>query len=283
MNGAAMNGGHDAGCISDIGRITGRTRLLGIVGDPIAQVGSPAICNPLIAASGTDAVLLPLHVPKADFATAMQGLMRLANLDGLILTVPFKQLVLPFADTVLPTAALVGAANTLRRERDGTWSAEMFDGAGLLHALAGLGVAAAGAAVLLLGAGGAGRAIGVALAQAGVARLGIHDLDRERAQALAELARRAAPGCAATPAEPLARGYDVVINATPMGMRPGDDLATPLGPLAGVAAVIDIVTDPPVTTLLEAARAAGCRTAGGRAMVEGQARALLEFFHIMLP
>lgn len=266
-----------------IGRITGRTRLLGIVGDPIAQVGSPAICNPLIAASGTDAVLLPLHVPQAHFETAMRGLMQLANLDGLILTVPFKQRVLPLADTVLPTASLVGAANTLRRETDGTWSADMFDGAGLLHALAGLGLSARGAAVLLLGAGGAERAIAVALARAGAARLGIHDLEPARAAAVAALARQAAPGCAAAAAEPIARGYDVVINATPVGMRPDNGLPAPLGPLAGVAGVIDIVTDPPITTLLAAARQAGCRAAGGKAMIAGQARALLDFFRIPLP
>ncbi|WP_298110858.1 hypothetical protein [Bradyrhizobium sp.] len=262
------------------GRITGRTRLLGIVGDPIAQVGAPAICNPLIAASGTDAVLLPLHVKQAHFEPVMRGLMQLANLDGMILTVPFKQRVLSLADTVLPTASLVGAANTLRRETDGTWSADMFDGAGLLRALEGLGLSARGAAVLLLGAGGAGRAIAVALAQAGVARLGIHDLDRTRAAGVAALARQAAPGCAATTAEPVARGYDVVINATPVGMRPGDGLPAPLGPLDDVAGVIDIVTDPEVTPLLAAARQAGCRAAGGKAMIEGQARALLEFFRI---
>ena len=258
--------------------ITGRTRLLGIVGDPIAQVGSPQACNPRIAAAGADAVLLPFRVPEAEFEVAMAGLMRLGNLDGLLVTIPFKQRVLDLADTVRPVAALVGAANALRREADGRWTADMFDGVGLLRALAGLGVSPEGASVLLLGAGGAGRAIGVSLARAGAARIGIHDLDRARGEALAARVREAAPGCAGAAAEPVARGYDIVINATPVGMRPGDGLAAPLGPLAGVAAVIDIVPKPPMTPLLAAAAEAGCRIAGGQVMIEGQAEAVLEFF-----
>ncbi|MDE2006181.1 MAG: shikimate dehydrogenase, partial [Rhodospirillales bacterium] len=110
--------------------ISGRTRLFGIVGDPIAQVGSPGAFNPRIAALGADAVLVPLHVPAASFETAMAGLMRLGNLDGLLVTVPFKQRALPLADRVCPVAALVGAANALRRDADGRWTADMFDGVG---------------------------------------------------------------------------------------------------------------------------------------------------------
>lgn len=261
--------------------ISGHTRLLGIVGDPITQVGSPQACNPLLAAAGVDAVLLPFHVPAAHFETAMAGLMRLGNLDGLLVTIPFKERALALADRVRPVATAVGAANVLRREADGSWTADMFDGFGLLRALTGLGVAVAGASVLLLGAGGAGRAIAVTLAREGAARIGIHDLDRARTAALVARVRAAAPGCAVAEAEPIAQGYGVVINATPVGMRPGDGLPAPLGKLEGVAAVIDIVPRPPVTPLLAAAAEAGCRAAGGQAMIDGQAEAVLKFFRVL--
>lgn len=261
-----------------MGMITGRTRLLGIIGDPIAQVGSPAICNALLAAAAIDAVLVPLHLPDAAFAAAMPGLLRLANLDGLLITLPFKTRVLAFADRIGPVAQAVGAANALRREEDGCWAAEMFDGAGLLGALSGLGVDPAGASVLLLGAGGAGSAIAVSLARAGVARLGIHDLDAARAAALVARVRLHVPGCAAACAVPVAAGYDILINATPVGMAAGDGLPAPLGRLGGLRAVVDIVPYPPATPLLAAARQAGCLAVGGQAMIAGQAEAVLGFF-----
>ncbi|MDE2516546.1 MAG: shikimate dehydrogenase [Rhodospirillales bacterium] len=259
-------------------RITGRTRLLGIVGDPIAQVGSPAICNPHLAAAGIDAVLIPFHVPAARFEAVLPGLLGLANLDGLLITIPFKTRVLAYAARLGPVAQAVGAANALRREADGSWTAEMFDGAGLLGALAGLGIDPAGRAVLLLGAGGAGAAIAVSLARAGVARLGIHDLDAARAAALAARVMRHAPGCAAERAAPIAAGYDLLINATPVGMAASDRLPAALGPLAGLQGVVDIVPYPPITRLMEEAGAAGCRVAGGQAMIAGQADAVLRFF-----
>ncbi|MDE2006903.1 MAG: shikimate dehydrogenase, partial [Rhodospirillales bacterium] len=110
------------------------------------------------------------------------------------------------------------------------------------------------------------------------ARIGIHDLDPSRGAALAARAREAAPGCAASSARPVAQGYDIVINATPVGMQAGDGLPAPLGALNGVRAVVDIVPRPPVTKLLSAAAAAGCRTSGGQAMIDGQADAVLAFF-----
>ena len=261
-------------------QITGRTRLLGIVGDPIAQVGSPRVCNARIAAAGVDAVLIPLHVPNAHFETAMAGLMRLGNLDGLLVTIPFKERVLALADTVRPVAKIIGAANAIRREADGSWTADMFDGVGVVRVLAGLGVSIAGASVLLLGAGGAGRAIAVTLARAGAARIGLYDLDPSRTEALVHRVTQAAPATQAIAATPMTSGYDIVINATPVGMQPNDGLPAPLGNLAGVTAVIDIVPYPPITPLLTAAAQAGCRTSGGLAMIEGQADAVLEFFGI---
>src|SRR5262245_9503711 len=110
--------------------INGATRLYGIIGDPIAQVRSPAVFTEKFRALGVNAVLVPLNAKPANFADCMRGLKSLANLDGILVTLPFKQSVMDHVDVVLPAAKRIGAMNAMRRERDGTWSGDMFDGKG---------------------------------------------------------------------------------------------------------------------------------------------------------
>src|SRR5690242_1767918 len=117
--------------------VTGATRLYGIMGDPVAQVKSPGVFNPRIAAAGVDAV----HVRTEAFEETVRGLMRLGNLDGLIATVPHKLRMLALADRVLPTGLQVGAINAMRREPDGTWTGDMFDGRGLVRGVRDRGIA----------------------------------------------------------------------------------------------------------------------------------------------
>ena len=255
--------------------ITGTTRLLAIIGDPIAQVRSPEVINPKLPPG---AIFIPLHVPAARFEAAMPGIMALANLDGLVLTLPFKERAMAFADEILTTGRQVGAVNVMRRRADGTWVADMFDGWGLTRALIDLGVGLAGASVLLLGAGGAGSAIASSLAQSAVSALRIFDIDAARAEKLADSVRRYQPGVdVATVSAPKAAGFDVLVNATPVGMYPGDGLPAPLGPFAPGTVVFDIVPKPDVTPLMQAAADAGCKVGGGKLMVAGQADALIEF------
>ncbi len=260
--------------------ITGQTRLLAIVGDPIGQVRSPEIYNPRIGAAGHKAVLLPVHLPAADFEVGMQGLMAVANLDGLVVTFPFKERALPFVDHLGVVAGQVGALNAMRREADGSWSGDMFDGAGLVGALAGLSQSARGRRILLLGAGGAGSAIAMAVAGAGAQLIGIFDSTRSRAEALATKIMLSYPHCSAAAVEPDVAGYDLLINATPVGMAPEFALAPFTGQLHPDLTVIDIVPKPEKTRLLEMAQAAGCPTTNGQAMISGQADAVLSFFGI---
>ncbi|MBV8650112.1 MAG: shikimate dehydrogenase, partial [Alphaproteobacteria bacterium] len=107
--------------------IDGATRLLAIIGDPIAHVRSPVIYNALLAAADCNAVLVPWHAAPGDFATVMAGLKRTLNLAGIIVTYPHKQQALALADIARPMAERVGGANVLRREADGRWTADMFD------------------------------------------------------------------------------------------------------------------------------------------------------------
>jgi shikimate dehydrogenase len=262
-------------------QVTGATQLIGIVGDPVAQVRSPQIYNRRIAARGRNAVLVPLHLASSEFEDAMPALLRIQNLIGLIFTVPFKERAAAFADRILPVGRQVEAVNAMRREPDGRWTADMFDGAGLVHALAEMGVAPAGKRILVLGAGGAGRAIAISLAREGARALTLFDLDPGRAARIAGDVHRFYPGCdARETAAPAASEHDIVINATPVGMAAGDGLPAPLGALDPSCVVFDIVPQPSITPLLSYAVEAGCRVGSGQFMIQGQADAVLDFLRL---
>lgn len=167
------------------GLVAGATRLYGIIGEPIAQVRSPAVFNAAFRQSGVDAVLVPLQVPRDGFVETMRGLMRLGNLGGFMITIPHKQATMALVDEIRPRARRVGAINAVRREADGRWVADMFDGLGFVLGLEKSGHKLAGRRLLLVGAGGAGSAIADAAAEAGAAAMTIVDLDRAKAERLA--------------------------------------------------------------------------------------------------
>ena len=258
--------------------IDGATRLLAIVGDPVQHARSPVVINALLAQAGHNVSLVPWHVLPEDFTVVMRGLLRTQNLAGLVITYPYKQQAMAFAERVLPAAQQVGAVNALRREADGRWAGNMFDGLGLVQALQGLGRPITGMAVKLLGAGGAGAAIGHALADAGAAALSIYDIDRGRAEALAAAIRLHTPGCSAAYGDVALGDAAILINATPVGMQDGDGLPGSMSSLHSGVAVVDIVPKAAGTPLLALARERGCPHAGGTAIVEGQAALLLAFF-----
>ncbi|CAM5222626.1 shikimate dehydrogenase (NADP(+)) OS=Castellaniella defragrans OX=75697 GN=HNR28_000940 PE=4 SV=1 [Castellaniella defragrans] len=262
--------------------INGATRIFAIIGDPIVQAKTPAILNPLIERAGVNAVLVPLRIVQNDFERALPPLMRLGNLDGLVVTYPFKGKALRHVDRLSDRAREIGGINAMRRDDDGHWTGDMFDGIGLLRAV-GKQTRIPGAKVLLVGAGGAGSAIGFAFAEAGAASISIHNLDRVRAETLARKIKQAYPGCQACAGEPpRAAGHTILINATPVGILPGDDrLPADFGPLSSSMTVVDIVPSPHKTALLVKADEAGARQVPGSAMTKGQAEAILDFFGIV--
>jgi shikimate dehydrogenase len=260
--------------------IDGSTRLVGIVGDPIAQVKSPLVFNPRFKAAGLNLVLVPLHVAPRVFEATVRGLMGLANLDGLIVTVPYKTRAMALVGKVWPMGAKTGAINAMRREADGSWSGDMFDGRGLVRGLADEGLTVAGKSVMLIGAGGAGSAVATAFAQAGATPIAIHDVDAAKAASLVSRVGEAFPAARPHMAKPKAEGFDIIVNATPIGMAPGDGLPAEIGALAASQLVIDVIAAPEITPLLAKALAAGCRIVGGKAMLAGQAAELENFFRI---
>ncbi|MGE8943842.1 shikimate dehydrogenase family protein [Leptospira interrogans] len=264
-----------------IAPINGSTKLVAIVGDPIKQVGSPGIVNPRFTRAKINAVLIPVHIPQENFEEGIRGLKRVANLAGIIITVPFKHRAAAMVDRMGDTAKTVDGINALRREPDGTWSGDMFDGEGLVRAVEVAGRTVKDQRVLLLGAGGAGTAIAMGFAAAGCRSLTLSDPEAGRAAALADRVKQFHPGFAIAPGAPTAAGHDIILNASPVGMKPGEGLPAPIGALASQMLVIDIIPYPEVTPLISEARAAGCQTIGGLAMLEAQCDTFLEYFGLI--
>jgi shikimate dehydrogenase len=256
--------------------VTGTTRLYGLVGDPLTTAKSPELLNRVFSEQRADAVCIPFVVKDDDLPAFVTGARALGNLSGVLVTMPHKQRMLAFVDELDPTARQVGALNVVRCDRDGRWVGAIFDGLGCVLGMQWEGNHPANKSVLLVGAGGAGRAIAFAVASAGARTLTIFDVDGRRAD---ELARSvvAATGCNARAGSPDPHGFEIVINATPMGMNATD--AMPVDPerLEPGCIVVDIINAPEPTPLCRAAHARGCRTQGGRPMHEGQALHALRF------
>jgi shikimate dehydrogenase len=269
-----------AGDAQDLPIVDGGTRLYGIIGDPIAQVKSPEILTARIRAARRNALLLPMHVKPDLFDETVRGLKALANLDGIVITVPYKPRIVPFVDRLLPTGERVGAINAMRREPDGQWVGDMFDGKGMLNALRAKDADPKGLRVMLLGAGGAGSAIADAVADAGAASLVIFDVDKTKAGELAKRIAKWHPGCEVKAGEPTVEGIDILINATPIGMADGDRLPMTLGNLDSKFVAADVIVKPGPTPFLRQAEACGCRIVGGRDMIGSQVSELLRFFGI---
>jgi len=255
----------------------GATRVYPILGDPIAQAKSPGGLTRAFRRAGHDAIVVPLQVKPAHIAAFLRMLDDVANVDGVIATVPHKFAALAHAATASDRARLLGSANILRRRRQGGWHADMIDGLSLVQAMTKAGGVIEGRRALLIGAGGAGCAIGLELLNAGATTLAIHDADSGRRDRLVTLlgavhAGRVSAG-SADPAD-----ADIVVNATPSGMRDGDTPPVLFDRLAPHMFVGDAITAPEMTPLLRAARERGCGIQTGVAMFEASVQLMFDFF-----
>src|SRR5881394_3052768 len=256
--------------------IKGTTRLYGLAGDPLTTAKSPELLNRLFIEQRADAVCVPFRVKADDLSAFVTGARAVGNLSGVLVTMPHKQRMLAFVDELHPTACQVGALNVIRCHDDGRWVGAIFDGLGCVLGMQWEGNHPANKSVLLIGAGGAGRAIAFAVASAGARSLAIFDVDEGRADELAKSVG-AATGCKTHFGAPDPHGYEIVINATPLGMKSDDPMPVDPNRLEPGSIVVDIINSPDPTALCRAARARGCRTQSGRPMHEGQAVHALRF------
>ncbi|MBK9178380.1 MAG: shikimate dehydrogenase [Acidimicrobiales bacterium] len=256
--------------------IAGSTRVAAVIGDPVRHSLSPTIHNAAFESLGLDWAFVAFEVAEQEISGALQGV-RSLGIDGLSVTMPHKSVVARMVDRCSPAAEELGAVNCVVR-RGGRLMGENTDGEGFLDALvADAGFDPAGRRCVVLGAGGAARAVIRALGRAGAAEVVVvnRTQDRgERAALLAGAAGRTGPAEAAADA-------DLVVNATPVGMGPPPVPISggPPGPVLPVdpallcegQLVADLVYEPLVTPLMDAARAGGAVAVGGVGMLIHQA------------
>jgi shikimate dehydrogenase len=249
--------------------VDGKTEVYGIIGWPVSHSLSPAIHNRAFRELGLNKIYVPL--PCQDVEAALNGL-RAAGVRGLSVTVPHKQAVIPFLDSIDPVAEKIGAVNTLTI-KDGVIHGYNTDWLGANQALTEV-IKLKGCRVVLLGAGGSARAIGFGLLEAG-AEVAVASRTPEPGQALA-----ADLGSQWLPLQEVeGASCDVMVNATSAGMTPNvDEMAVPVKSLAGSKVVMDIVYAPLETRLLREASAVGCQVINGLAMLLYQGAAQFEIW-----
>jgi shikimate dehydrogenase len=250
--------------------ISGRTRLYGIVADPIAHVKAPQMLNPRFAAAGHDGVLVPFHVSAANLAALMAGLRQVPNFAGASVTVPHKEAMAKLCDSLTDAARQAGAVNVVRRDADGSLHGAMFDGEGFCAGLLAAGHAIAGKRVLIAGSGGAASGIGFALAAHGAAAITFFNRTRVRAEALAARIAADYPNVAVTAGGPDPAGHDIVVNTTMLGLKPGDALPVDPARLTPDMLAVEIIMDPAETAFMREAAARGCCVHPGRPMLDQQ-------------
>jgi shikimate dehydrogenase len=256
--------------------LSGETALFPIIGDPIAFVKSPHALTAGFDARGKNAVCIPMHVAADDFPVVMEALTRTPNVEGLLITMPHKETAFAFCAGSDKTSAMLGGVSVMRRARDGTWHGGMLDGRAFVNAQVARGAKPKGARVLLIGAGAAGSAIAIALLEADVAELVIHDTDPSRVARLIKAIDRVAKGRAHS-GTPDPAGFDMICNATPMGLSEGDALPFDVDFLKPDMFVGDVIAGHGTTPLVQAARKAGCGTADGTDMVQAVQDMMLDF------
>ncbi|MFC1458614.1 shikimate dehydrogenase family protein [Microvirga arabica] len=257
--------------------VNGRTRLYGIVGHPIEQVRSPETVTFELQRRDLNAILLPIHIKPEEFSKVFPRILQIGNLDGIVVTVPYKGQALSHIHRAGPMAQLSGGVSVIGRSLDDRWVGEMFDGVGCIAALLRRGVVLTGRRVLLLGAGGAGSAIAAELARCAPGDLFIHDPETQRAADVIGKLSKAFPNSRMHAGLPSLEEIDVLVNASPVGMLDANASPLDVARLPSQLAVMDAIMDPDQTKLLRIAEESGCQTIYGREMLDSQIAAACDF------
>ena len=258
--------------------ITGTTALIAHVGHPTHAFKAPMIYNPWFEHAHVDAVVVPMACRAATFAPFLRTLFSLENLLGALITMPHKVSVVGLLDEAAAAVHVAGACNAVRRGADGRLEGDMFDGEGFVRGARRKGCEIEGARALVVGSGGVGSAIAASLAAAGVAALALHDVRPEVTEALGRRLRSHYPALEVAVGGNDPAGFDIVVNATPMGMDDGDPLPLDVARLSPDAFVGEVVMKREMTAFLAAAAARGCRYQVGTDMLFEMIPAYLEFF-----
>ncbi|MBF0125739.1 MAG: shikimate dehydrogenase [Magnetococcales bacterium] len=259
---------------STFAAIDGKTRLLGVIGDPVHHTLSPGMHNLACADLGLNIRYLPLHVRPENLADAVKGL-RAIGAMGFNATIPHKEALLPLMDTLDPVAEMIGAVNTVVIGADGRLSGYNTDAYGFMTALREVFSAPLEElTVVVLGAGGAARGVLAGLSRLGAGRIFLANRTWSKAVDLAERFNALPVPWDRLPLE----GCGLLINTTSLGLGGTDVREVDLSRLPGSALVYDIVYSPPLTPLLAAARARGLKGENGLGMLIHQGARAFEIW-----
>jgi shikimate dehydrogenase len=258
--------------------INGNTELIAHIGYPTHSFKSPMIYNPYFAQAGVNAVVVPMGCKPEDYPAYLKAVFTLTNIRGALITMPHKVTTVGLLDEVTPTVLVAGACNAVKRAEDGRLLGDMFDGAGFVRGVQRKGLQLAGARVLVVGSGGVGCAIAASLAATGIKAISLFDVHAESAVQLGARLTKHYPAIDVHTGSNDPAGYDLVVNATPMGMNVGDPLPLDVSRLEARTFVGEVVMKTETTAFLQAAQNRGCRTQVGTDMLFEQIPAYLEFF-----
>jgi shikimate dehydrogenase len=258
--------------------INGNTELIAHIGYPTHAFKAPLIYNPWFAKSGINAIVVPMACQARDYSEFLRSVFKLKNIRGALITMPHKVTTVGLLDEVFATAAIAGSCNAVRLAPDGRLQGDMFDGEGFVRGVLRKGLVLKGARALVVGCGGVGSAIAASLAAAGVLEISLFDVHDVSAQALAQRLLQHYPHMRVHTGSKDPAGFDLVVNATPMGMNVGDPLPMDMARLDPSTFVGEVVMKTKMTAFLKAAQARGCRIQVGSDMLFEQIPAYLEFF-----
>ena len=251
--------------------VTGTTRFFGTIAHPADHVRAPMVFNPIFAERGLNHVMVPIDAPPEALARVVAALRAIPNFGGMAVTIPHKMEIAGLCDTLGPEARLTGAVNAVRFDADGSMHGDNFDGAGFVAGLRHNGHDPSGKDVLMVGAGGAARAIALALCEAGVGRLRISNRTPRKADDIvAALADLAGHRQAETAVGHNGAGVDMIVNTTSLGLHDGDALPIALDAVDPNTLIAEIIMVPERTDWLADAEARGLATHYGRHMLDYQ-------------
>ncbi|MFL6567267.1 MAG: shikimate dehydrogenase family protein [Burkholderiales bacterium] len=258
--------------------IRGTTELVAHIGYPTHTFKSPMIYNPYFEQAGIDAVVVPMSCHAEQYPAFLKSVFTLTNVRGAIITMPHKVGTVSLLDEFTTRVEIAGSCNAVRRARDGRLEGDLFDGEGFVRGVRRKGCKLEGVRALVAGCGGVGSAIAASLAAAGVSAMTLFDSHADSARALAQRLALHYSRLEISTGSRDPAGHDLVVNATPLGMKEGDPMPMDVERIAPATFVGEVVLKEELTPFIKAVQARGCRYQVGTDMLFEQIPAYLEFF-----
>ena len=258
--------------------INGNTELIAHIGYPTYTFKSPMIYNPYFEKKGINAVVMPMGCQSSDYPVFLRSIFQLTNIRGALITMPHKVVTVDLVDEVTPTVMVAGACNAVKKGPDGKLLGDMFDGLGFVRGLQRKGFSTKDKRVLVVGSGGVGSAIAASLAASDIKTIALYDSNNSSSEKLGERLNANFSKVEVILGQNNPEGFDLIVNATPLGMKEGDPMPVDISKISPHAFVGEVVLKDEMTAFLKAAHSRGCRVQVGSDMLFEQIPVYLEYF-----